>query len=206
MPIEIVIFDVGEVLIEWNPERFYDRVIGEERRQDLFAEVDLYHMNALIDLGHHAARTVYQWADRHPKWGDEIRLWNDRWLEMAHSDIPHSVRLLRALRARGVPVYALSNFGVETFDYAAAAYPFLNEFDRKYVSGHVRTMKPNPTIYEMVEADCTVPPGALLFTDDRRENIEAAQERGWQTHHFTSPQGWADRLVAEGLLTRDVAG
>ena len=61
--------------------------------------------------------------------------------------------------------------------------------------------KPDPEIYRMVEADCGIAPGALLFTDDRHDNIAVADARGWQTHLFTGPQGWADRLVTAGLLT-----
>lgn len=66
-------------------------------------------------------------------------------------------------------------------------------------------IKPDPKIYQMVEDDCGVAPGALLFTDDRPDNIAAAEARGWQTHLFTGPDGWADRLVATGLLTEEEA-
>ena len=135
-----------------------------------------------------------------PDWRDEIRMWHDNWIELAAPEIPHSVRLQRALRAKGIPVFALTNFGVQNFDYATTVYPFLNEFDRHYVSGRMRTVKPHAPIYQMVEDDCGLPPGSLLFADDRIDNIETARSRGWQTHHFNGPQGWADRLVAEGLL------
>lgn len=205
MPVEAVIFDIGNVLIEWQPERYYDRVIGEDRRRAMFAEVDLHGMNDLVDQGHHFTDTIYQWAEKHPEWRDEIRMWHDKWIELATPEIPHSVRLLRALRANGLPVFALTNFGVQNFDYATTAYPFLNEFDRQYVSGRMKAVKPHKPIYEMVEADCGLPPETLLFADDRLENIETAQARGWQTHHFQSPEGWADRLVADGLLTEDQA-
>ena len=201
MSVNAVVFDIGNVLIEWQPERYYDHAIGEERRRAMFAEVDLHGMNDLVDQGHHFTDTIYQWAEKYPNWRDEIRMWHDNWIELAAPEIPHSVRLLRALRAKGVPVFALTNFGVQNFDFASTIYPFLNEFDKQYVSGQMRTVKPHSPIYEMVEADCGQPPETLLFTDDRIENIETARARGWQIHHFDGPKGWAARLVQEGLLT-----
>ncbi|QBF29863.1 HAD family phosphatase [Thalassococcus sp. S3] len=201
MQIEAVVFDIGNVLIEWNPERYYDRILGKERRQQLFREVDLEGMNEAVDLGAPFRETVYAKAEEAPDWSSEIRLWHDNWIELAKPDIPHSIRLLRKLRAKNVPVFALSNFGIGTFDYAVTQYPVLDEFDRRYISGHLEVIKPDPRIYEILEEDCGIAPERLIFTDDRAENIAMAASRGWQTHLFKGPQGWADRLVAQGLLT-----
>jgi len=205
MPPKAVIFDIGNVLIEWNPERFYDAEIGRARREAMFAAVDLHGMNDRVDRGAHFRDTVMETAAAYPDWTPEITLWHDRWIEMAQPAIDHSVRLLRALRAAGVPVFALSNFGIQSFELGAGHYPFLHEFDRSYISGHMATAKPHAEIYAMVEADCGLPPASLLFADDRPDNIAAAASRGWQTHLFEHPQGWADRLVSEGLLTRETA-
>lgn len=202
---QAVVFDIGNVLIEWQPERFYDATIGPDRRRAMFAAVDLHGMNDRVDMGHHFTQTIYTTAEAYPEWRDEIRMWHDHWIELATPAIDRSVRLLRALRAKGVPVFSLTNFGIESFDYAATQYPFLLEFDRPYISGHMGVIKPDPKIYQMVEDDCGVTPGALLFTDDRPDNIAAADARGWQTHLFTGPDGWADRLVATGLLTEEEA-
>lgn len=203
---EAVIFDIGNVLIEWQPERFYDRVIGPERRRAMFAEIDLHGMNDEVDRGGHFTDTIYAWAERHPDWRDEIRMWHDRWIELATPVIPRSVRLMQALRAKGVPVYALTNFGVQNFDMAAEHhYPFLRDFDRHYISGRMRVAKPDPAIYEMVERDCGHPPHALLFTDDRADNIAVARARGWQAHLFDGPDGWARRLVEAGVLSEEEA-
>ncbi len=203
---EAVIFDVGNVLTRWQPEAFYDRVIGEARRRDLFASVDLHHMNDLVDMGGLFRETIYDWAERHPEWGAEIRLWYDRWIELASPRIEGSIRLQRALRAKGVPVFALTNFGRYSFEEALPKMDFLQDFDRLYVSGRMGVIKPDPRIYEMVEADCGLVPSRLLFTDDRADNITAAARRGWRTHQFESWEGWARRLVAEGLLTEGEAG
>ncbi|MGB3409035.1 MAG: HAD family phosphatase [Jannaschia sp.] len=202
MTIHAVVFDIGNVLIEWQPERYYDRVIGGDRRRAMFAAVDLHGMNDRVDRGEPFRDVIYEVADATPDWRDEIRLWHDDWLELARPVIDHSVRLLRALRQRGIAVHALTNFGIESFDLATAHYPFLTEFDIAFVSGHMRCIKPDPKIYEMVEERLGRPGRDLLFTDDRVANIDAAEARGWNTHLFTGPAGWADRLVAENLLSR----
>jgi 2-haloacid dehalogenase len=202
---QAVIFDIGNVLVGWQPETFYDRAIGEERRRALFAEVDLHGMNDEIDRGALFRETIYDWADRHPRWRAEIRLWHDRWTDIASPLIDGSIRLQRTLRAKGVPVFALSNFGRYSYEFAEPLLPFLGDFDRRYISGYMGVTKPDPRIYAMVEEDCGLPPASLLFTDDRAENIAAAAARGWRTHHFTGPEGLAARLAAEGLLTEKEA-
>lgn len=204
--IEAVIFDIGNVLTRWQPEAFYDRAIGEDRRRALFAEVDLHGMNDRIDEGALFRETIYATAEAHPGWADEIRWWYDRWIELASPRIEGSIALLRALRRRGMPVFALTNFGRYSYDEALPKLDFLAEFDRRYVSGVMGVIKPDPRIYEMVEQDCGIAPERLIFTDDRAENIAAAQVRGWQVHHFTDWTGWAQRLVAEGLLSKAEAG
>jgi 2-haloacid dehalogenase len=203
---QAVIFDIGNVLTRWQPEAFYDRVIGEDRRRALFAEVDLHRMNDIVDEGALFRETIYDWADRTPHWQAEIRLWYDRWIELASPRIEGAIALQRALRAKGVPVFALTNFGKYSFEEALPKMDFLTDFDRLYVSGRMGVIKPDPRIYEMVEDDCGLPPASLLFTDDRADNITAAARRGWRTHQFESWQGWAARLVAEGLLTPKEAG
>ena len=203
---QAVIFDIGNVLTAWQPEAFYDRVIGVQRRQALFAAVDLHAMNEAVDAGALFRETIYGWAERVPDWADEIRMWYDRWDELASPRIEGSIRLQRALRAKAVPVFALTNFGRYSWDEALPKLPFLMDFDRAYVSGVMGVTKPDARIYAMVEADCGLPPESLLFTDDKAENIAAAARRGWRTHQFESWQGWAARLVAEGLLTRAEAG
>lgn len=202
---EAVIFDIGNVLIEWQPERYYDRTIGEDRRKAMFAAVDLHGMNDRIDRGEHFQHVIYDTAEEYPEFRAEIRDWYDNWIQLASPAIDHSIRLLRALRAKGVPVFALSNFGIESFAYAETQYPFLGEFDRRYISGHMGVIKPDPKIYEMLEQDCGIAPEALLFADDRQDNIDMARSRGWQGHLFVSAQGWADELVSKGLLTEEEA-
>jgi 2-haloacid dehalogenase len=180
MTVQAVVYDIGNVLIAWQPERFYDQRIGVAARMRLFAEVDLHAMNEAIDAGALFRETIYDWADRHPAWAVEIRWWYDHWIDMASPRIDHSIALMRRLQSKGVPVFALSNFGIHSFDYALTQYDFLGEFDRTYVSGRMGAIKPDARIFE---------------------NIQAAQARGWQAHLFDGPAGWAARLVSAGVLT-----
>ncbi|MFW8594019.1 HAD family hydrolase [Cribrihabitans neustonicus] len=205
MPADAVVFDIGRVLITWEPERFYDSRIGADRRRRMFKEVPLHAVNLEIDRGAPFRDTVYGLAEKHPAWQEEIRWWHDCWLQMVPEAIPHTVRLKQALQARGVPVFALSNFGAETFEIACQTYPFLQGFDRTFVSAHLNIIKPEPEIYAILERETGVAPDRLLFTDDLPENIGAAQARGWQTHLFTAPGPFAERLVQEGLLSKEEA-
>jgi 2-haloacid dehalogenase len=196
---QAVVFDIGRVLIQWNPTGFYDREIGADARARLFAEVPLEAANLEIDRGVPFRATIYDLADAHPGWADAIRLWHDRWLEMASPAIDDSVALLRRLQAAGVPCWALSNFGEETFDIAETAYPFLSDFDGRVISGFVGAIKPEPEIYETLELASGLSGGQLFFTDDRPENIAAAQARGWHTHLFQDTAGLVQALLDHGL-------
>lgn len=205
MTVRTVVLDIGNVLIEWRPERFYDREVGEDRRRALFAAIDLHAMNDRVDRGEDFHAVLEETRLANPPFDAELVLWRDRWIDMAAPAIPRSVRLMEALQARGVPVVSLTNFGVQTYEMARPVYPFLSRFDGDHVSGHLGAIKPDPAIYAAVERSTGLSGDALLFTDDRRENVEAAEARGWRAHLFEGPEGWADRLVAEGLLAREEA-
>jgi 2-haloacid dehalogenase len=198
---EAVVFDIGRVLINWDPAGFYDRKIGPDTRKRLFAEVPLEAANLEVDRGAPFRETIYALAADHPGWADAIRLWHDCWLDMASPAIDDTIALMRALQARGVPCWALSNFGAEPFEIAEAAYPFLAEFDGRVISAHVGTIKPEPEIYETLELASGLSGAQLLFTDDRPENVAAAQARGWHSHLFDGADGLARALVSQGLLT-----
>lgn len=202
---EAVVFDIGNVLLMWQPEAYYDRLIGREARERMFAETGIHAVNVDIDAGAPYRRTVYDLADRHPEWTALIRLWHDDQFGMLQPVIEHSVRLLHALKQKNVPVFALTNFGAESFDAACGHYAFLTAFDEAFVSGKLKVNKPDPLIYEHVERGTGLAPESLLFTDDKLENIDVARKRGWATHHFTGSEGFAARLVEEGLLTLEEA-
>ncbi|KEP69732.1 HAD family phosphatase [Thioclava sp. BHET1] len=199
--VEAVIFDIGNVLIEWQPERYYDALMPRAEREAMFAEVDLHAMNDNIDRGAPFRDTIYDWAERYPKWRDKVRLWHDDWIKMASPGIERSQRLMAALQAKGIPVFSLTNFGIGSYDHAAQFYPFLRQFDRDFISGHMGVTKPDPKIYQMLESETGLSGHQLIFTDDRADNIATAHTFGWKTHLFEGPDGWAKRLIDEGLLS-----
>lgn len=205
MRVEAVVFDIGNVLIGWQPERYFDTQIGTARREAMFEAVDIHAMMTRIDEGGVFGEVVEETALAHPDWMEEVRWMRDRWNDIAGPEITHTVRLLRALRGKGMPCFALSNFGRENFPLSEAVYPFLTEFDRRYISGEMNLAKPDPAIYAAVEADCGLPPASLLFADDREDNTNAAAARGWQTHLFTMPEKFAADLVSRGVLTEGEA-
>lgn len=202
---QAVVFDIGNVLIEWQPERYFDGIIGEDRRRAMFADVGLHAMNDRVDRGENFTEVITETAKANPKWQSEIWHWHDNWLDLASPVIAHSVRLMAALQAKNTLVFSLTNFGVETYVLAETKYPFLRQFDRDFISGHMQAIKPDPQIYALLEDATGLSGEALLFTDDRADNIEAAAKRDWQTHLFEGPQGWADTLVAAGLLSPEEA-
>ncbi|MGP9790369.1 HAD family hydrolase [Roseinatronobacter sp. NSM] len=197
--IHAVVFDIGNVLIGWDPEGFYDGMIGQDRRKALFAAVDLDGMNARIDRGAPFRDTVLGMLDHHPEWEREIMIWHDHWVDMIAPVIAPSVQMLRNLRAQSVPVFALSNFGDDTFTLAQAKYDFLREFDRAFISGRLGVMKPEARIYEILEHETGIAPENLFFIDDRTENIDAALARGWAGHVFRTTDGLKDTLAQFGL-------
>ena len=200
MAVEAVVFDIGNVLVEWNPERYFDAKIGAARRRALFEETQLFAMHDAVDRGAPLDTVVRDHTRKHPGWADEIMIWNDHWLDLVGPAIDPSVALLRELRAKGVSVFALSNYGRDTFEMSLPKFPFLEEFDRSYISGRMGVIKPDAEIYRRVEEDCGLDPACLLFTDDRPENIAAAEARGWQGHVFDGTDGFRARLVTEGVL------
>lgn len=197
--IQAVVFDIGNVLIRWDPQGFYDARIGLAARQALFAAVPLEAANLAIDHGAPFYATIADLAAEHPAYADQIMLWHDEWLTMASPAIEASVQLMQGLQAQGVACWALSNFGEDTFEIAQQAYPFLDDFDGRVISGYLGVAKPDPAIYEALEEAAGLRGPALFFTDDRPENIAAAAARGWCTHLFHTPQGLADALQGHGL-------
>ena len=196
----VVVWDIGNVLLEWQPRAYFARRMGAARTDAFFAAVDLDAANLAVDAGGPFPATIRALAQDHPDWAEPIGWWCDDWLALCAPVIGRSVRLLEALHARDVRCHALTNFGRETFAMARAAHPFLRLFDGATVSAHLGVVKPDPAIYAAVEAATGAAPGDLLFTDDRADNVAAAAARGWRTHLFDGAEGWAARLVAEGLL------
>lgn len=199
--IRAVIFDIGNVLLEWDPDKLFTKVIPDpEARAQFYAEAETDSMNLDIDRGAPFQARVNAQAERFPEHAENLQIWHDRWIDMIGPEISGSVSLLHALRADQVPVFALSNFGTETFDIAQKVFPFLSSFDRRYISGPMGMVKPDADIYAAVEADCGFSGAELVFIDDREDNIAAAIDRGWYGICYRNPEFLKQELWKLGLL------
>jgi 2-haloacid dehalogenase len=199
-PPKAVVFDIGRVLVEWDPARLYARRIPDAaERAALWSRVDFDGMNLAGDRDGSLAEAVEALAARHPADAAHIRAWRAQWREMIGSEMVGTVALLRALRGRGVPVHALSNFAADTYAEARELFPVLREFDLEVISGREGAVKPDPAIYGILEARAGLSGPDLFFTDDRADNIAAARARGWRAHLFEGADGLAAALRAEGL-------
>lgn len=201
MQAKVVIFDIGNVLLEWDPDKVYGSLIPDAgARAAFFDEVGLDAMNEEIDLGAPFKETIYAKAEAFPQYRELIQAWHDRWIEMASPLISGSWDILQRLKSDGVPVYALSNFGVESYAYAKTVYADLAKFDREFISGHLQLIKPDPAIYAHVEEETGFAGSDIVFADDRADNIAAARARGWHGHVFTSAQEFEADLRSLGFF------
>lgn len=199
-----VVFDIGEVLLHWSPERVYARLIPDpDARARFFRDICPPEWNAAFDRGTPMPQGVAEHAERHPEHADLILAWWADWPQMIGPAIDGTVACLRALKAKGTPVYGLTNFAAETFEIARETYPFLDDFDVCVVSAHVKRNKPEPEIYAELEARTGAAPHALFFADDRPENVAAAVARGWHGHVFEHAEGLQAALIGHGLLARE---
>ena len=201
MACSVMVFDIGEVLVRWRPEDLYARLVTDDAaRARFFRDICPPEWNARFDRGEPMPEGVEAHAERHPEHAELIRAWWSRWPEMFGPAIEGSIACLRALKAKGTPVFGLTNFAAETFEIAQRMYPVLTEFDGVVVSAHVKRNKPEPEIYAALEALAGVAPETLFFADDSLPNVRAARERGWTAHHFRGAAGLRQALIEADLL------
>jgi 2-haloacid dehalogenase len=186
--IEAVVFDLGGVLIDWDPRHLYRKILADEAFMEWFlAEVCSPNWNAEQDRGRTWAEAVAEATARHPEHAELIAAYAERWPEMVKGDIPESVAVLEALWARGVPLFALTNWSAETFPHARARFAWLTRFSDILVSGELGVKKPEPAIFRLMIERIGVEPAAVVFIDDVVDNVESARAFGMRAVHFTSP-------------------
>ncbi len=198
--VKAVVWDIGNVFAMWEPEAYYDRLIGRARREALFAEVPLHAMNMRADAGESLRELTYALATEYPGWENEIRRFNDDWVETFRTPVAGTADVFAEVKEAGMRCIALSNFGAETIGIARELHVELGQFDDEYISGHLGCIKPDPAIYAALEKGTGLSGEDLFFVDDKSENIAAATARGWKGHIFEEASGWRARLVAEGVL------
>ncbi len=199
--IEAVVFDVGGVLIDWNPRHLYRKLIDDAAELERFlAEVCTQDWNGQADAGRSTAAITAELCARHPHRRTLIESYYARFDEMMAGAFDDTVALVERLSAEGVPLYVLSNFSAETFPLAQRRFAFFEKFDGLVISGAEGLKKPDPRIYALLTDRFTLTPERTLFIDDRRDNTEAARAAGWQALEFTAAERLAADLAALGLI------
>lgn len=180
-PPKAVFWDIGNVLLDWSPDRLYERLIPDEAaRRAFYDRVGVDEMNLAGDRDGDLQAKVEALAERHPDDAALILPWWAGWDRMCGGLAEGPVALRDGLRASGVPCWALSNFAADSWLRAEALYPPLVAFDGLVISGREGAIKPDERIYEIAETRVGLPGEALFFIDDKEANIEAARARGWR--------------------------
>lgn len=202
--IKNIIFDVGAVLVDWNPRYLYRELMQSEDEVERFlADVCTFDWNYSLDLGRAWEDARAEVVGKFPQHQEMIDAYWERWLEMFTGPIHESVDILMDLKRRGYPVYGLTNFNHEKWQVALQEFPFLRLFDGRIVSGEVKLAKPDPAIYKTLLDTYKLNPRECLFIDDREENVQGARNVGIEAVQFVSPRQLERDLIAYGVYEDD---
>ena len=198
---QAVVFDIGRVLFDWNLRHLFAKLIDDPAELDWFlGEVVTEEWHFQCDAGRPIAEMVHERIAQYPGYAPLIKAYRDRFNETLPGEIPGTHALVRRLAERGVPLYALTNFGAEFWAGFRPIQPIFQLFEDVVVSGEERCAKPDSRIYEIAERRFDHAPESLFFTDDNPANVAAAAARGWQAHLFADAAGLEAELVRLGLL------
>ena len=199
--IDTVVWDLGAVVIDWDPRHLYRRLLPDEASVEAFlGEVCTPVWHHRHDEGRPIAEGVAELAAMHPDRAELIQAYLDRWDDMFAGEIEGSVELIDALDAVAVPQYGLTNWPAEMFPRALARFPALRALRGVVVSGEEGVAKPSPEVFRRLLERFGLEASSCLFVDDSPRNVEAAAALGFAVERFTTPAGFRARLVAEGLL------
>lgn len=200
--ITTIIFDLGGVLIDWNPRYVYRQVFDNEEKIDWFFEnICTSDWNEKQDAGRSLQEATEELVARHPEYESEVRAYYGRWEEMLGGPISETVDILRQVKDSGrYKMYALTNWSAETFPVALERYDFLKWFDGIVMSGEEKTRKPFADIYQTLLDRFKVEPAEALFIDDSLRNIKGAEAVGINGIHLQSPQQLSAELKQMNIL------
>ncbi|UFU08297.1 HAD family hydrolase [Ruania halotolerans] len=197
--VETVVFDLGQVIVGWDPRRVWIDELGEQGTQDLLDELDFFVLNRRLDAGE-------RWADIRPevaaRVGDRVRQMDsyvDRFDAALTGPIPGMAELVQDLLTAGVRVLGLTNWSAETFHHGVAAAPAIGQMEDVLVSGEVGLVKPDPAIYQLLIERFGLTPGQTAFTDDSPANVTAARAAGIRAEVFSSAEQWRMALRGWGV-------
>ena len=199
---DTVLFDLGAVLVDWNPRYLYRSLFnGDEKAMEHFlANIVPGWWNHDIDAGKTFDQAVAERVAVHPDHAGMIALWRDEWEKMLSGEIAGSVAILGELRNKGYKLHALTNWSAETFPIARRRFEFLEWFEHIVVSGEVGLAKPDPRIFELTIERCRLVPSRTVFIDDSLKNVEAGRNAGLHGLHFRDPDQLRADLNKLGLL------
>ncbi|OAV43646.1 HAD family phosphatase [Lewinella sp. 4G2] len=198
-----IIFDIGNVLISWDPRRLYRKHFATADEADWFV-TNITHLdwNEEQDRGRPVAEATELLVAEHPKWEREIRMYYDRWTEHFDGAIEGTVEILQELDDSGQHrLLALTNWSAELFPWARENFDFLQRFEHITVSGEVKMKKPNPDIYEHIRQEYDLGDFSdCIFIDDSARNVATARSMGLDSIQFTSPEALREELKERGIL------
>jgi len=196
-----IIFDLGGVLIDFDPRYLYRKLFDHEHEVTAFLEtICTREWNEQQDAGRTIAVATAERVQMFPDHRALIEAYYSRWTEMLGGTILGTVDILRELRQKGTPLYALTNFSAETFVTARTIYDFLGWFEGILVSGEEKMIKPDPRIYQLTLKRFSIDPNTTIFIDDRKENVAAAEKFGIHGIHFSTPGKLRLELAMAGCL------
>lgn len=201
MPVRGVVFDVGNVIVRWDPRTLYSKIFPDPAERDWFlANVCTMAWHVAHDAGVPFADNRVALLDRFPEHEAAIVAWEQRWWEMFSGPIPETEAAIEAMAARGVPMLGLTNMSTETAEGTFAMSPAFARLQDIVVSGAVGLIKPDPRIFALTAQRAGLAPSELLFVDDSRRNTDAAAALGFDVHLFEDPATLRPALAARGLL------
>ncbi|MBX3001017.1 MAG: HAD family phosphatase [Caldilineaceae bacterium] len=196
-----IIFDLGGVLLEWNPRYLYRKLFEDEAAMESFLSIVCTpEWNVRQDAGRPFAEAVAELVERHPEQEALIRAYHERWEEMVPHAIEETVEILADVRAAGYRVAALSNWSAETYPLMRRRFDFLGWFETIVLSGEERCIKPDPQIYEILLRRLNQPAHECIFIDDSEKNIIVAQQMGIHAIHFHSSSALRQTLHEIGVV------
>ena len=200
--INTVIFDLGGVLIDWNPRYVYRTIFKTEEEINWFFEnITTHDWNENQDAGYPIAKATEELVGKHPDWEKEIRAYYGRWEEMLGGPVQETVDIFKLLKQNpAYKIYALTNWSAETFPVALDRFDFLHWFDGRLVSGEEKTRKPFPDFYQKLLDRYSIDPSRAIFIDDSLRNVKGAEFLGIQGIHFTNPADLKIKLTDLGMI------
>ena len=196
-----VIWDIGNVMVRWDPRTLYSKVFPDPAERERFlTSVCTMDWHLRHDLGVTFAENRAPLLERFPEHAEHIHAWEQRWWEMFSGPIPETEAAIEALAARGVPQYGLSNMSHEVIEGITALSPAFAHLKDIVISAETAIMKPDRRIYDQACQRFGLEPADAFFVDDSEKNVAGARALGFHTHHFTDPAALRPALEAAGLL------